>query len=27
MEFHRQDAVHPTSALNITLTLPPHLFQ
>lgn len=27
MEFHRQDGVHSTSTLNITLTLPPHLFQ
>lgn len=27
MEFHRQDGVHSTSALNITLTLPSHLFQ
>ncbi len=27
MEFHRQDGVHSTSTLNITLSLPPHLFQ
>jgi len=27
MEFHRQDGVHSTSISNITLTLPPHLFQ
>jgi Uma2 family endonuclease len=27
LEFYRQDGVHPTSTLNITLTLPSHLFQ
>ena len=27
LEFYRQDGVHTTSSLNITLTLPPHLFQ
>jgi Uma2 family endonuclease len=27
LEFYRQDGVHTTSILNLTLTLPPHLFQ
>jgi Uma2 family endonuclease len=27
IKFHRQDGVHSTSALNLTLALPPHLFQ
>ncbi len=26
MAFHRQDGIHPTSNLPLTLTLPPHLF-
>ena len=27
LEFYRQDGIHSTSSRNITLTLPPYLFQ